>query len=53
LIFEESLIDDEHYGNTILLNTRNITDLRREESKPLSKEEIAAEFAICDISKVE
>jgi hypothetical protein len=49
------MIDEKNYGDTIILNTRNVSDLQLcpDEEQTLSKSHIEKEFCIGEISKVE
>ena len=46
--------DGKNYGETVLINTRNASDIVAVENAPaLTKEEIKREFSAGDISKLE
>ena len=47
------MIDTKTYGDTIMINTRNATDIQIIEGESLTKEEIRKEFTTGDISKIE
>ncbi len=47
------MIDTKNYGDTIMINTRNATDVISHESEPISRDEIKREFSTGDISKIE
>ena len=47
------MVDTRTYGDTIMINTRNATDIEIIEGEPLTREEIRKEFSTGDISKIE
>ena len=52
-LWAETLIDEDNYGDTVLINAKSIQEATKLEQAPLSKEEIKREFSCGDISKVE
>ena len=53
LLNVETLIDEDHYGDTVLINAKCVQDIMKLEQAPQSKEEIRREFSCGDISQVE
>ena len=51
----ETMTDNEQsYGNTVLINTNNVTELAAiDDAPPLSRDEIYREFTTGDICKIE
>ena len=47
------MIDEDNYGDTVLINVKCVQDIVKLEQAPLSKEEIKREFSYGDNSKVE
>ena len=52
-LWAETLIDEDKYGDTVLINAKSVQEATKLEQAPLSKEEIKREFSCGDISKVE
>ena len=52
-LWAETLIDEDNYGDTVLINAKSVQEATKLEQAPLSKEEIKREFSCGDISKVE